>query len=339
MLFLCTPHFPVLCQDQEIPPQHQLGCSSWVMNEISFNKTIDSLKSTSIAIQLIDYLYHIKNEKLIETQISENGISFVKLVLDHILKDAQNALLITKYATLHVTDLGNSNRSNLSPSFNCDRNIISVDVVLVRKLLLISLERSISLINSFENVVVEGKGYESFTFLNLWSEGYLKGLETKSEWFRLQTLRLFNRIAYFTFSEFYRFFLFTFSHEVYHLISNCANSEDSPKHELRADLLGTVTIQLLYRFINYDPEQLTKCIFGEAKIKEYDQKALLEFLYGAEVEYIIELLYADTYMSDGGPNYLTIADRKDFVNKHINRVHINKIYKQYEGQIRRFNKK
>ncbi len=336
IIALMLSTFIITAQKQkEVVPQYKYACSQWVMNDISFSKTVDSLKSISVTANIIDRLFVVKNDSiLVKDEIKNSDIIYVKNVLLEVLNNASDILLIEEDVKLKIT-----NDDKLNVSVNCNKKRITIDLKLVRKLFLKSLDRAQNITEKHYNKITKSRNNETpFNFCLLWSENYLKQIEAESQESQKIVAQQFNRISYFAFSEFYRFFLFTFSHEMYHLLANCPESY-TPDEEKKADLLGAVSIQFLYRHITYKPGELTKCIFDKDDFEEETDEELIEFLYGAEIEHIIDFLYKGTPYEKGNTNYLKLEERKKFVFKNINNVHINKLYKNYEKSIKEFNNK
>lgn len=320
-----------------IVSQGQYGCSEWIMNKISFNKTIDSLKSVSISASLTNKIFNASEPELIyKEKASDQDLKYLQLVLEGILRDLTQILFIEGKINLRVT-----NNGSLNPSTRCSKSLISVDLLLVEKLLEKSLTRAVDMSKYYEQLVLVDSSWKATPtyFLQLWSNDYIKEISDMPYSIQYVVAQRMNRIAYFTYSEFYRFFIFALSHEVYHLISGCVYSNRSSKYENKADLLGAVTVQFLYRYINYDSDELWKCLFGNAKGIRTDKEVLLEYLYGREIEYIFDFLYKDTGLIDKGASHLSLEDRKKFIQDIINQTHIDKIYKKYEKPIKRFSKK
>ncbi len=319
----------------------QYGCSTWVMEGITFEKTIDSLRAVYPSAQLVTRLYEIKEGQiLLKEEFSGIDLKYVQDLLNIIVKDLTDILFIEKKISVKVIagNVEDSKDGNLSPKVSCSKNSTRVDIALVSKLFLESLNRAVKTVNSFEDVNSPySEELDPKYFFNIWSEEYTSRLSNEDpKLLKMEALRM-NRIAYFTFSEFYRFFLFTLAHEMYPVITKC---ETSLEHEKKADLMGAVVFQFLYRHLNYDKGQIWACIFGSKdNYHEVSEQKLLDFLFGRDVNHIYEFLYKGTSLSHGGENYLPLAERESFISKSINEVHINQLYKNYEKIIKRFNRK
>lgn len=317
------------------------GCSTWVMKDLTFRKTIDSLRSVYPSAQLANRLFIINNSQVeLKKEFSNEDLIYVQSLLNIIVRDLSDILFIEKKISLNIVyeKMEKFNDKNLSPKTRCSKNTTKVDITLVSKLFLKSLNRAMVMINEYEEIdIPNAEVLDSLYFLKLWSEDFTNNVANKVDKQLKKEALIMNRIAYFTFSEFYRFFIFSLTHEMYHVITNC---KVSLKHEMKADLMGAVVFQFLYRHLTYDKGQMWNCIYGnKEKYQEMNEQRLLSFLFGGDVDHIYKYLYKGTSLSHGSENYLALKEREEFISKNINEVHINQLYKDYEKIIKSFNRK